>query len=516
VQVALTIALFLSTVLMAAPEPDAISPSTALKQRLGPVVQQSLDALCGEDCPGFQLEPIFQKSETVEGLDDLGFPPRAVTSAEPQPLKSVSVRLLVKNTLPKEQVESLRKTVAYRTSNAIDVPVSVSVENVPGMQKAKDAEVSKEPETALAWARQLAWPSALLLLGVLSLVGLVAALRHRWAVITRTTPSPEDVKEEFTPSFDRERAVLDALLVSRKDDLRWLIENAAENSKTDSLDKIAAAYPADALSGGIDFSELALAKLSAVSTTSKSQPLDQLLQWTERALDEAHWSRKREEKSIGERLGRLSLRQLKSLLHKLPGGDARAFFFASVSKDSWPALLSTLESSARVELGVALATLHALTPGRQVELEQAIDQAMASANARRGQPTEKSSELVQDYSLYLSEDEGSGLWRTLSTQKLGVAKPANLDTLLLRLSDEALLELYMHLDLAGIKASMRYSSASVRQRVISVLPEKLRERIGNLPMADSTQAATDPDWIKARASLLGSYRAQENQGGAWN
>ncbi len=522
------------------PVQSAEAITAAIRERLSPVVEAILQEHCGSDCPSFRVDPQFLKTNRTL-LDDLGFTRPPQTNGSPD-LKSISVSVLIGDEVSAPAKESLKLILANRVSNEITTPVVIQLKSsglvspiqekqerqqkqelLDQQNRAKQAPPPGSPLTpplspALEWVRPLAWPVSTIILAALALMGFVLFFRYRMKLFRENAKLEVDRKAEQKSSTALESSVdselVHTLVEKRCKDLQWLIEERSAKKDHESLRKITTLVPAEELSSRLKLSEVALRTIAWLPTDAqrKTPQTAELSEWILRALDRAHWRRMEEDRNPLMKLERLSEEQLLDSFITLPSLGEKAVLISSISKDRWPALLTTLNPNDRIQLGLMLAQYQNAIPADRRAMEAALIQRVSET--LDGPPQFKEG-IVEDFTLYLPEKEGQRLWQELSVRSkipgqvnghaFG-ASSLSVDTLLQNLEAGGLLEVCMSVDIRTLQALLPTLSSSTRERIYQVLPKGLRARLV-VPASESKGVSeNDASMMKAKADFIGAFR----------
>lgn len=503
IQIYIVLFSWLSVSLMAVASTEIID----LKKKLTPIAQKAIAAQCGEGCTSFSIVPNFAVPK--EGIENLGFGSSEPVSTD---LKSVFVRIRALDSVSAEQREVARKAVVDALANELSVPVSARVENLESPPIAEKPEATLAETPVIDYFKALAWPLSLILLGLVALTALVMGLRHQLRLLQLKRQKAKDKNPTKSSQLSDAQAEqtkrLLEILESRAKDIAWYIEERVAQGDVESLGRMVKAFGAARLSDRIELSRSSLGFLREMTPFSGEAPA---AEWVEATLEQSLWGRLLEEKMPLYQLKRRSPQQLRQWFSRLSSYESRAVFLTCVPQEQWAELISQLSSQSRIQLGVALSNYEGATLVEKEAAERNLQELLHESEPKSHSLIFERNDATLDYSLYLSETEGQSLWQQLS-QKGRAYRPMSLEHLTAELSDEALLELCLRIEFENLSVLLRYSGAKTRDRIRSILPEALRARMGGQPATDLDDVESDPQFIKARAELVGMYRRLEQRG----
>ncbi len=485
--------------------------AASLREKLAPSIESALRVHCGEDCPSFRIDPQFKKAAVDAQMDDLGFSNPSEPDVGPE-LQSVSVSVLIQDRVSKKSRESLRKILAHQITNEANVPVSVRVLPLdafgPLLEKRMHADAaSLSLGDKIDLVKASVWPICLLLLAGVAFFGLLLILRHRKEVLRAKLASKKsflkrDASESVASAIESEPSLASEMLKKRSEDLHWLIEDAAKRSDLSTLRKTLSLFQAHELTSQIQFSRETLSVLASLNDLPSEKNADE--KWLLPVLAQAHWRRMEEQADRLARIKRLTSARAVKTFSKLRSMGARAAFVASLPEDRWPELLATLSSGGRVTLGLNLADYAEATAEARAtlcnQLTQELDQ-MDEALLNR------STEVLEAFTLYLSEKEGQRLWQDLSLRSMAATStskrsPKSIDSILSGLEASAATEICTRLDIGTLSVVLAQVSGETRAQIYQCLPKSLQARLDSA----STKLAGEAEEMKARAALIETYR----------
>lgn len=482
-----------------------------LRAALVPVVEQTLNRVCGADCPAFSVLPNYKTTATPESTDDLGFSSNEtnVTSANKE-VASIAIEILASKKIEAPVQEAIRATVGAYARNYTDLPVSVRTKSVaptlaPALPVGAPASIS--PLDWLNFAKTGIWPIALLLLAILGIVALAYYLRNRnrsnaAEVKSDTEVSEETAVEPMAPSVSEAvRTEVSALLQDRAEDVAWLAEHFARTGDTASVQKLIRLFPGDQLSRRLFLSSLVPAAFAkaAQSKSSVTEGEGQLFAWLKSQLDGAHWKRLAEQAEPTAKIGNLPKNQLSALFERVATAEGKAVVLSKVPSEIWPDLMSALEGKDRVGVGASLFKLQ--QQGGAVNAQTQADVMDGLAQASRICLLE---EMLNEYVYFLSDEEATALSNELASQS-GTWKPRrSVEEMIAKLDHKSLVELVMQLEVDQIRSLVSHLPVDQMEKVLSALPSKLRDRV--TPNLDRSAVQEDPEWIRTRARLFKLYQ----------
>lgn len=482
----------------------------SLRTALLPVVERTLEKVCGQDCPGFSVMPVFKTTRTSSSksqLDDLGFD-TAADSLTKQ-LSGVSIEVIASTKVKDDMLASIRNTVAAEAKNHTDLPVSVRTKTVASTEKlgAKNQVTSKD---LLELARTGMWPLALLLLGVLAL-GAIAAFFHQKRKTAVHAYELQNQGRDLGPSpeeVSRREIVADAedVVDGRLEDLSRLLEEAAYNQDFEALRKVVSLFPGNALSKQVQMVPVVPIMISKAMAEGKGQLVQskQTVEWLKTQLDLVHWKRLREKVEPMAKLQALSPAQLSTVFSRVPTNSAKALILSFIESDNWPRLLSPLSSADKVEVGSHLFQIQQGMSHSQPESEKEVLESLG-----RVLGASASDKLLNDYVLYLSEEETRELSKNL-TDHSSFVRPKSVEQVLTDLSDRQLLELVLGLDVEQIAILIDKLPADQQSRLLSALPKQLKERIQSRRVTEENEEQGSR-WMETRSRLMKLYNESHSR-----
>jgi hypothetical protein len=502
-------------------KPEEIT--AAVREKLSPIVEATLQDHCGEDCPSFKIDTQFKKNNNSGILDDLGFSKPTQSNSTPE-LQTATITVLVQDKVPQTSRESLRQILAHRTANESPIPIHITLKPLsalsPFLEKLSRPVPTPTPATPslnqlehqLTVIKTLAWPICLLIIAVMSLLALLFFLKNRRDLLKdrirafqESNKNKEDANETQIASTS---PVATNFLENRTDDLFWLVEDLANREDYSSLNKVLISYQPQELTSKFKFSNSTLRTLASMpnskTNTVEKQNTEQAMSWLKDSLDQVHWKRIAEQNLPLTRLARLSDEQCADIFANLKSLHAKAVFIGAIPEGKWPYLLSQLTAEDRVEIGLALSRHQASDPREQQLAESLLSTELETVlqvlnTSHRG--------ILENFTLYLTEKEGQQLWQQLSQQSLSQSmsrKPPTLsiDALIQELTPAAAAEIFSGLEIGTSAVLMSQLSPVNRQKILTGLPRSLKERIQTQPRQDANEAQT----MRARAHLLDAYR----------
>lgn len=506
-------------------KPKSEEITAALREKLSPVIEMALQDHCGEDCPSFRIDTQFKKpSHGI--LDDLGFS-KPATSDPNSELQSITISVLVQDKVSQGARESLRQILSHRASNEAPVPVHIQLKPLnslsPYLEKQSQAKPSFRERNSSSlrqkWVivRTLIWPVSLLLITFLGFIALLFFLKNRRDLLrdrlaafreTQASPSPQGGENLVTTP-----AVATNFLVTRPDDLFWLIEDLASREDYKSLKKVISTYQPQELTSQFKFSNQALRVLASLPAqrlaSDDKLSAEECIPWLKDALDEVHWKRVAEQSLPLTKLARLTDTQCTEIFSRLKSVGEKSVFIGAIPENRWPNLLSPLSSEERIQIGLALSEYQNSGSEERKKVEASL-----SADLERilRTPNATQSGTIENFTLYLSDQEGQNLWKILSQQSLirnSHRKPPTLsiDALVQGLDPSATLEIFTGLDISALRTLLNHLSTDAKQKVLASIPKGLRERvISTSSVGGQSSENEEAQLMRARAQLLDAYR----------
>jgi hypothetical protein len=486
-----------------------------VREKLSPIVQEALDKHCGEDCPSFKIEAQYKKSLAKDILEDLGFSPSEETTVQPE-LQSIQLSVLVHDKVPQASKDALKQILTHIANNESLVPAHVQLKTLNGMaptleKKAHPVEEPKVPEDHRMEAfRILIWPMSVIVMTLVGLIGLVLSLKNRRdllrdqllakAPFTGLSTDPQGGKNEHANPAYPEALML---MESRKDDFLWLIENLSLQGDVKSLAKVVSIYTPQDLSEKLNFSKQTLKVLSSVNSNRQKVNAQEAFSWIKDSLDGVHWKRLEEQQFPLAMLARLSDKQRGQIFANVKSINEKAALLASIPEEKWPPLLSQISSEERIKVGVALSSHQESSLQDRIQLEGRLS---AQVKEIMEKTTVYSESLMENFTLYLTEDEAQTLWQELSQQRAGQSstkKPMmlSMDSLVQELEPVAATEIFTCLEIESLSALVHQLSDETKHKVFTSLPKTLRDRLNTM-----TQVPSDVQLMRARAQMLDAYR----------
>ena len=476
----------------------------ALRAKLTPVVESILKERCGPDCPGFRIDPVFKKT-TPATADDIGFT-TPVQEERTQEIKSVSVAVLVSEKVSTALRDNLKQVLAYRLTNESDIPLSVVVHPIGALPAAAD-KTPPSPQT-LEYAKAMSWPVVMVFLGILGFLAVLFSWRARKQLQREHLASLKPEKTEpALPPPPSYAAELKLLLQTGLEDLKWWIEELAlENTAAEKLSRIFSLLSAREITTQISLSRAAVKALSQLSEKPSTPASYETFQWFKENLERAHWKRLQSEHSPLGRFSDLPSRILAECFSELPQPLEKAALLSALPAEQWPELLARLNSDQRVKIGLSISDFQNL-PREEKRIIEKRTAHLTAESIEEIQISKK--ELLEDYTLYLSEKEGQALWSTLTSSK----KTRSLDSLLIELSPAELLEICMGLDAMNLKILLMNVSSEAQAKIRAGLPKPLLGRLNAIQLS-SAAASDEARLMQARAALLRNYAKFSSAQGA--
>jgi hypothetical protein len=485
-----------------------------IRARLVPAIDETLFKICGSECTGFSVHPNVKGSSVTESgaVEDLGFEDISKKLPDaPKEISSVTIEVLTSKKMDPAIQETIKSTIAAVAKNHTDLPVTVRTKPVtlPPATLAKD-NTPVTPKDWLDFAKHGLWPVALLLLCLLGLCGVAYVFRarrkhalllleaERAAKLTETASKPQDLLVvEKGPDLH--------IFSDRFDDLKFFLEDCAERGDIESLSKVIRLFPGDALSKNLNLSPIVpIMMTKAMSQSLKvdsegGQVPQQLVQWLKNSLDKIHWKRLKENSEPISKVSGLTDPQLSSMFNQISSVKAKALVLSQINSDRWPRLLTSLTATQRVSVGSALSQIQQwggqISGDVRKEVLESLDRVI------RGSHLE---DLVDDYVLFLSEEETTELSNQLSSTSGIMSRRKPVEEMILDLNEKELLELVLRLDVDQIRTLLENLPIEPQQKVLSGLPKKLKERVGFFASA-TKNTKQDPKWLQTRSRLFKLY-----------
>jgi hypothetical protein len=490
-------------------KPDA----QAIRSVLVPVVNTTLERICGNDCPGFSIIPNVKGVPSTEaGTEDLGFEEIKKTGPEiPKEVQSVSIEVLTSNKMQKEFQETVRATVAAEAKNFTDLPVSVKAKTVtlPPTPVANDAGVT--PKDWVEFAKRSLWPLTALLLATLALFGFAYYFhaRRKDALALNQMTADESVPQNeavtMAETINAEKAAALEIFAGRFEDLKFFLEDCSQRSDLSSLRKVVRIFPGDTLSTKLSLTAgvpAAITKAMAETTETAGESETQRFEWLKQELDKAHWRRLSETADPMAKISDLPESQLSSLFSQVVSNDGKALVLSLTSPEKWPRLLSTLVASDKVSVGTSLSKIQQTGETPNTSTRQEVLDALA-----RTVKASHLENLLDEYVLYLSKDETMALSNQLSSKSM-MGQKRSVDDMILALNDKELLELVLRLEIDQIRTLLEHLPTEPQQKILSSLPKKLKERVGFFATGTPRDGETtqDPQWLQTRSRIFKLYK----------
>jgi len=502
-----------------------------LRERLSPLIQAALEKHCGEDCPSFKIDAQYKKSIVRDVLEDLGFSHSESAELPPSPeLQSITLSVLVQDRVTPASREALKQILTHLVNNETPVPTQVQLKPLnalsPTLEKKAEpkAEPTSPPESdhRMEIFQMLVWPLSLLFLALMGMVGLVLFLKNRRDLIRdrllgqNKLEKPESrfsgLKEASGTSVSPEVLEAMKLLEGRQEDFHWLMEDLVLRGDVKSLSQVVSLFEPQTLSTQLKFSNQALKVLSSLSSASQKSSVNgkESLAWLKENIDRVHWKRLEEQYFPLSKLTRLSDHQRVQVFMNLSSAHEKAALLASIPEEKWPLLLSQISSEERLELGLSLSRYRVLGMEDRVKLEFKLSSQM---NEKLNEilinslsSLEGVDEVMEKFTLYLTETEAQGLWKELSKNQLcsGQSKKPpifSIDSLVQSLDVASATEIFTSLEVESLAALIFQLSAEGKQKVLLSLPKGLRERLSTF-----TQTPTEVQLMKARAKMIDTHR----------
>lgn len=513
------------------PTPSVEEAAYQMRQKLTPFLFQKLQDHCGEDCPSFQIDPQYKIPLKENSIDHLGFHSLQEETLGTPELQSVQVLLLIDKTVKKKAQDTLQRIVTSSLSNVVAVPVRVEMKLLPSSSPLSEKrafekqreEAEERKQALLSLLKRLIWPTTLFLGGVLLLLGMMLFLKNKRALLQATLDAEAAKmaaeKEEreaaaAAAAKKEEESRIDAhliekglakLLEHRREDLKWFVEDRTHHQDAVALKRLLTLFPAPQLTSQLNFAPSVFRFLASFTDQPELNPGSETLDWLKHQMERAHWKRLEEQKRPLALIARLSKIELVQVFKKLGSVGDRALLLLSIAEEQWADCLSALATEERIQLGMAIAQYHHLTPVQRQEVEQGLAERIRGAE--ESMTLHSVSEDLEKFSLYLPEPESQRLWKSLSSQYASLpASPASksLDDVFQDMSLKEALEVFTRLSLHSLSILLERTTEANRKRIHSSLPKALQERL----KARLTQGlnAQESDIMKARAEFWVEYR----------
>lgn len=519
---------------------DSVRESTEIREKLSPVIEALLLQNCGEDCPSFQVEPVFGARLAADDAESLGFSVGNMSGgaiAGAQELRAVSVKLLIHPRVPLSHRQTLKEIVGYRLANEVSVPINIHVKELKNGGPFPGAYLSsgKVGQTALALVKEIAWPLSLLMFALVGFFTAMMILRHRRQMALDSARQLVELNRPFAQvsPIDKSTAQADLnlfaadLIQNKALDLAWWIEDLARSTDKESLGRVLSILPAEALTKHLSFTSLALERISSLDYRSPADTVPaENRRWIYDSLNAAHWRRKEEEANPLVILKRLSESQLLKLFGLLEEGVSRAALLSALPQSCLPTVLGGLTSDARVRLGADIAELGSMSHENQMNAKDVLSKSLTklvSTGALGNRDAKDAAEVALDeFALYLSPDEGKALAKRLD-ENMGDKKTGRLqnilsaEALIATLDQRGLAEICMRMDFESLRSLLALSTPLLGARVLASLPKTLQERLSTvrrgLAVGGNTKSSEiEARQLKARFEFLTLYREVAREG----
>ncbi len=511
------------TPVLSAETPDSVTEKTpelstkdagmAIREKLSPIVSALLEMHCGQDCPGFRIDPQI-KTVSNRVLDNLGFTRSKQSTSTPE-LKSVLLTVLVNNKLSEGDRKSLQQIMLYQLANDCPVPLTVQLKKIGGISP--NLKKTEEGDRPLVEIKDLIWPVCLVTLGLLVLIGLILGLvlvtrgrikhlRERAELFRRIkegigkaneTSGKTSEETEFSKIFPvNENPEQEYLLKTYRDDLKWLVEKLALDQDFTNLRKITSIFEPKKLSQSLQLSPVGLKSLTALSLASTTEGEKLSLKWLKTQLDQAHWRRVAELELPLMKLSRLQDGQLSKLFSSLKSLQQKAACLCNIEQDKWPLLMSQLGSEEKIQLGIALYNYQNEIIENRHKMDTELGATIEALWQNRASADENPIDM---YPVFLSDSEGHTLASELKLDSI-----FSVDKLVSETQAEALVEICTKMELVSLKALLSQLSQDLSKKLLSQLPGTLQKRLLSLELK-----LTEATKIKARADFIKAYRSLE-------